>query len=203
MFKKTLLAATAVSFVVLAGAAHAAQPNGYLFASGGKSDADISKQMLDDYWGVTPGFGISSSLDTKDTAFKLGVGIQLNTHFGLELQYIDLGEASYKATNGFVEAKTTAATDGFGANLVGTLPFDRLSLFGKVGYHQLKTELKDSVNLGGSDSTSEKERVWSWGVGAGFALNERFSLVAEYERYRDVADTYDIDLLSAGLRFNF
>lgn len=34
-------------------------------------------------------------------------------------------------------------------------------------------------------------------------LTQSFSLVAEYERYRDVADTYDVDFVSAGLRYNF
>ncbi|MFN3581621.1 MAG: porin family protein [Pseudomonas sp.] len=202
MFKKTLLAAIVMGSMAT-GVQAAEQVNGYLFGSLGQSDADVSKQTLDDYWGVGPGMGISSSLDTKDTAFKIGAGIQLNAYVGIELQYIDLGEVSYKATDGFAVAKTTAETDGFGMNVVGTLPLDRLSLFGKVGYHQLKTELKDTVNIGFSESDSEKENLWSWGIGAAYALNESFSVVAEFERYRDVADTYDVDFLSAGLRYNF
>lgn len=203
MFKKTLLAAVVVSVSAMAGTANAAQPGGYLFVSGGQSDADISKQQLDDYWGVAPGLGISSSLDTKDTAFKIGAGIQLNPYVAIEFQYLDLGAAEYKAANGFAEAKTTAETDGLGVNAVGTIGFDKFGLFGKVGYHQLKTELKDSSTFLGSESDSTKENVMSLGVGATYALNESFSLVAEYERYQDVADEYDVDMLSAGLRYNF
>ena len=202
MFKKTLLAAV-LGFSALAGTAHAAQPNGYLFASGGQSDADISKQQLDDYWGVVPGLGISSSLDTKDTAFKIGAGIQLNPYVAVEFQYLDLGAAEYKASNAFAEAKTTAETDGLGINVVGTIGFDAFSVFGKVGYHQLKTELEDSATFLGSESDSTKENVMSLGLGAAFALSESFSLVAEYERYQDVGDEYDVDMLSAGLRYNF
>ncbi|MBL4609455.1 MAG: porin family protein [Pseudomonas sp.] len=203
MFKKTLLAAVVVGFGAMAGAAHAAQPNGYLFVSAGQSDADISKQELDNFWGVTPGLGVSSSLDNKDTAFKIGAGIQLNPYVAIEFQYLDLGTAEYKASNAFAEAKTTAQTDGLGINAVGTIGFDRLSLFGKVGYHQLKTEVKNSSTFLVNGSDSEKENVMSLGLGAAFALNESFSLVAEYERYQDVADEYDVDMLSAGMRYNF
>lgn len=204
MFKKTLLSAAVISLASLTGVAQAEQVNGYLFASIGQSDADISKSALDNYWGVVP--GVSSSLDTKDTAFKIGAGIQLNPYVGVEFQYIDLGELSYKATDGVAVARTTAETQGLGLNAVGTLPLDRLSLFGKVGYHQLRTKAKDKFTVFGitdSESYSDKEWVWSWGVGASLMLTESFSLVAEYERYRDVADTYDVDFVSAGLRYNF
>ena len=72
-----------------------------------------------------------------------------------------------------------------------------------MGYHQLKTEVKNSSTFLVNGSDSEKENVMSLGLGAAFALNESFSLVAEYERYQDVADEYDVDMLSAGMRYNF
>lgn len=122
----------------------------------------------------------------------------------LSLTLPPTGAAEYKASNAINEAKTTADTDGLGINAVGTMGFDRLSLFGKVGYHQLTTDLKDSATFVGADaSDSEKENLWSWGVGTAFALNDSFSLVAEFERYNDVAGEYDVDLISAGMRYNF
>ncbi|PKM29132.1 MAG: hypothetical protein CVV07_11455 [Gammaproteobacteria bacterium HGW-Gammaproteobacteria-11] len=201
MFKKSLLAITLASVATLSTAVNAAQSNGYLFASLGQSDADLSKSELDTFWGVGP--GITSSLDSKDTAWKVGAGIQLNTFIGVELQYLDLGQASYKATDGAQVARTVAETSGFGLNAVGTLPLDRLSLFGKVGYHQLETDVDFSFDGFDVLSDSEKEWIVSYGVGASFAVTESFELVAEYERYNDVADDYDVDYLSAGLRYNF
>ncbi|MEH6387389.1 porin family protein [Pseudomonas profundi] len=223
MFKKTLLAAL-VSGVMISGVQAAEiQPNGYLFGNVGQSDADASKlgQGMDaaaDYLAWEAGLDVGSSkFDEKDTAFKVGAGIQLNSHIAVEFQYLDLGELTYKAqgvdsvvgTTGSMKA--TSGTDGFGANLVGSLPFDRFKLFGKVGYHKLKTEVKasasvtapgfGSVRASASDDTTEW--VTSYGVGASYAFTPTVELVGEYERYRDVADEYDVDFASVGLRYNF
>lgn len=67
----------------------------------------------------------------------------------------------------------------------------------------MKSEFRNSLTGVGSISDTEKEWVTSYGIGAAYALNQSFSIVAEYERYRDVADEYDVDMLSAGLRYNF
>jgi opacity protein-like surface antigen len=98
--------------------------------------------------------------------------------------------------------KLTGDTTGLGANVVGTLPLDRFSLFGKAGYHQMKTDIRATAGPGfGSDS--EKESLVSYGVGAAYRVADSFDIVAEYERYKEVADDFDIDMLSAGLRYNF
>lgn len=216
MFKKTLLAAL-VSGVMVSGIQAADfQPSGYLFGNIGQSDADASKirNALDNEL-AEAGFSGRSSFDEKDSAFKIGTGIQLNRHVAVEFQYIDLGEISYKANggNGFGVTgtyKATVGTDGFGMNLVGTLPFDRFKLFGKVGYHKLKTDLKESVDLrfaGEQFSVGAKDDTTEWinslGVGASYAFTPMVELVAEYERYSDVADEYDVDFASIGLRYNF
>lgn len=184
MFKKTLFAAVVMGAMVTGAQAAEINPNGYLFGSVGQADADLN-------W-----------TDEKDTAFKIGAGVQLNPYVGVEFQYVDLGEAVDKYRDALNSASVSAATDGFGANLVGTLPMDRFKLFGKVGYHKLDTDIKVRIN-NASGSGSESEWVTSYGVGASFALSPAFEVVAEYERYNDVADEYDIDLLSAGLRYNF
>ena len=41
------------------------------------------------------------------------------------------------------------------------------------------------------------------GVGASYAIVPELEIVAEYERYKDVADSFDVDLASVGLRYNF
>jgi len=213
MFRKSLLAVMVSGLMVAGVQAAENQVNGYLFGNVGQADADVPSLVEDidgalafraDFWGL----GFRSSFDEKDTAFKIGAGIQLNRYVGVEFQYIDLGSLEYKATltDGLdtATAKIKGDTDGFGMNLVGTLPFDRFKLFGKVGYHKLETEVSVKV-LGTMFDASESEKEWvtSYGIGASYAFTPQLELVAEYEQYRDVADDYDVDFGSIGLRYNF
>jgi opacity protein-like surface antigen len=184
MFKKSLLAVIVLGSMATAVQA-AEQVNGYLFGSLGQSEAQISN--------------IS---DDTDTAWKVGAGVQLNPYVGVEFQYVDLGMVEDRIVIMGVPVKGTLDTTGLGANVVGTLPLDRFSLFGKLGYHQMKTDANLTIGLD-SGSGSEKEWLTSYGVGAAYRVADSFDIVAEYERYQDVADEYDVDLLSAGLRYNF
>lgn len=215
MFRKSLLVMMVSGAMVAGVQAAEVQPNGYLFGNIGQSDAEkprLVKDLDEDLAiiGAAPGRQTSSSFDAKDTAFKIGAGLQLNRHVGVEFQYTDLGKAEYKASisDGLdtINGKISAATKGFGANLVGSLPFDQFKLFGKVGYHKLKTKVDEKASIGGmqaKDNYSETEWVTSFGVGASYAFTREVELVAEYERYRDVADEYDVDFASIGLRYNF
>ncbi|WP_304641582.1 porin family protein [Pseudomonas sp.] len=217
MIKKSLLALVVAGSMVAG--AQAASPNGYLFANIGQSDADASRfgraldEIADDVAFELDLEG-RSSFDKKDSAFKIGAGIQLNQHVALEFQYLDLGEIAYKAVGRNEDLtgslRASAGTDGFGANLVGTLPFDRFKLFGKIGYHKLKTEARytEALTFEGETfsfraSDSANEWITSFGVGASYAFTPAVELVAEYERYRDVGDEYDVDFASVGLRYNF
>jgi opacity protein-like surface antigen len=220
MFRTTLLAVLVSGALVTVTQAAEVQPNGYLFANIGQSDADVSRigRSLDadfEEWATFLGLDGKTSLDDKDSAYKIGAGVQLNRHIGIEFQYLDLGEISYKASasNEFAvsaSVRGSAATKGYGVNLVGTLPFDQFKLFGKVGYHKLKTDIKASGTLSVegfqfTDSSKDDAREWvtSLGLGASYAFTPSVELVAEYERYRDVADDYNVDLASVGLRYNF
>jgi len=216
MLRKSLLAVLVSGLMVTAAQAADNQVNGYLFGSVGKADADTPDFIRDldrelNGIGSVAAVAFNSDYDGKDTAFKVGAGVQLNRYVGLEFQYIDLGSANYKAelTDGFdtLSAKIDGDTDGFGANLVGTLPLERFKLFGKLGYHQLETKAKQKVSLVGVDSFSESDSTTEWvtsfGVGASYAFTPQVELVAEYEQYSDVADEYDVDFGSIGLRYNF
>lgn len=195
----------------------------------GQAKAEKPKVVKEEQ-GFFKELGGSTSTDRTDTAYKLIVGLQLNPYVALEAQYIDLGKASYKGSisepvpgvASFSE-KIDFKTSGLGANLVGTLPLDDFTLFAKAGYHLLKTKgtLKESVSITGvgnfSDSESKTVRKWtpSFGIGATYAITQELAVVAEYERYQDVAnkkvDVYgdktsfkhNIDLASVGIRYKF
>lgn len=137
-------------------------------------------------------------------------------------------DSSYKGSIGqqgmwSFDQKINFKTSGLGVNLVGTLPLDDFTLLAKAGYHHLKTEgkLKESfgaTGVGGiSESGNATIRKWtpSFGVGASYAMTPSFSVVAEYERYKNVASKkvyvdgdktsfkHSVDLASIGLRYNF
>lgn len=198
MFKKTLFAATVVALCSASALSQAQEAQPYLFASLGQSDADLSTGDV-----VPSGLGLNSSMDNKDTAWKIGAGLKLNQYFAFEAEYVDLGEVSFRATDGNNNLGFNAGTEGYGLNGVLTMPLDSFSLFAKLGYHRLETDFDLSVNGFDVISDSQTEWVTSFGVGGGYNLGERVTLVAEFERYRDVGDEYDVDLLSAGIRYNF
>lgn len=187
MLKKTLLAAVVLGLATTA--VQANEVSGYVTGSMGQSD---SKD-----------FGSS-----KDFAYKVAVGLQANPYVALEAQYTDLGKPSDKGyvvdnAGNLYNAKGTASTRGLGANLVGTLPLDDFKLFAKVGYHKMETKATLKVEGFGSESDKTREWVPSFGAGASYAIMPELEVVAEYERYKDVADSYNVDLASVGLRYNF
>lgn len=221
MLKKTLLAAAV--FACATTAVQANEVSGYLTGSIGQAKAEKPKFVKEEQ-GIFKELGGSTSSDRTDTAYKIAVGLKVNPYIALEAQYIDLGKASYKGSIsvpgfGSYSEKIDFKTSGFGANLVGTLPLDDFTLFAKAGYHYLKTKgtLKEYGSIVGegsfSESGSDNVRRWtpSFGVGASYNITPELAVVAEYERYQDVADKkvqgvnfkHDIDLASVGLRYNF
>lgn len=235
MLKKTLLAAVVLGLSTTAVQAY--EVSGYVTGSIGQARADKPKlakeiKSVRDEIGSLSGFSSRTSSDRTDTAYKIAVGLQANPYVALELQYIDLGESSYKTRlsgsydNGVTyqdSGKVKLDTSGFGANLVGTYPIEGFTLFAKAGYHYLKTKgsakysYSQSDGYSGSASESKTIRKWtpSFGVGASYNITPELAVVAEYERYQGVADKkvtidgdkykfkHDIDFASVGLRYNF
>lgn len=225
MLKKTLLAAAV--FACATTAVQANEVSGYVTGSMGQAKADkpsVVKDVQNEYK-MDGGY---TSTDRTDTAYKIAVGLKVNPYIALEAQYIDLGKSKYKATDSVPGVYSESDridfdTNGFGANLVGILPLDDFTLFAKAGYHLLKTKgtLKDSFSIANveifNDSASKTVRKWtpSFGVGASYNITPELAVVAEYERYKNVANkkvnVYDekinfkhnIDLASVGLRYNF
>ena len=184
MLKKTLLAALVLG--VTATAVQANEVSGYAAYSLGQTDSK--------------GFNTK-----KKIGHKVVVGLQANEFVGLEAQYTDLGKPKDKFTvlsaGSLYDAKGTAQTRGIGGNLVGTLPLNDFKVFAKVGYHRMETKVK----IAGLGSESFKEREWvpSVGLGGAYTLTPELDVIAEYERYKDVADDYNVDFASVGIRYKF
>ena len=122
-------------------------------------------------------------------------GYRVNDNFAVEAAYLYLGEAEDDVAP-IWEAEVT----GFNFSAVGILPVsEQIDLFGKVGMFMWDVEISERGygKLGSEDGTD-----LSFGLGAAFNVTHEFSVVAEYQRFNDVADG-DLDNFSIGGRLNF
>lgn len=223
MLKKTVLAVAI--FGLAATAVQANEMTGYATYSIGHAKADkpkIAKEVQDIYQEI----GGRTSTDRASTGYKIALGLNVHEYIALEAQYIDLGQATYKGNYtpaGMVlEDKLNLKTSGFGANIVGKYPIQDFTVFAKAGYHLMRTKatVKDIwIAPGWTDIEKSSKTISKWapsfGVGASYNLTSELSVVAEYERYQDIAKKkvnfddekvsfkHSTDFLSLGLRYNF
>jgi OmpA-OmpF porin, OOP family len=135
--------------------------------------------------------------DSRDTSWKLSVGQHMTPHFGTELSLIGLGKVG--------RAGGDTSANAANLSLVGRIPLDRFTLFGKLGASYARTKVSTGPL---SDIPSGKASGWgpSGAVGVSYELTPGTSLVAEWERQRiEFAGTgrSDIDNTSVGVRWNF
>ena len=194
MLKRTVITAAVLAFS--ATAAQAQDVSGYLQGSLGYAKSKEPDFIKDEGLKFT---------DKSDLAYKMIVGIRLNSYFALEAQYTDLGEAKLEVPT-VISSKFE--NKGFGANVVGMLPVQDtgLTMFAKAGYHRMKTKYSGSSIIPKyNTSASTTKNINSFGAGAIYDVTPELSLVAEYEQYRKLAKEsgYNIHVGSVGLRYNF
>ncbi|MEM1434273.1 MAG: outer membrane beta-barrel protein [Pseudomonadota bacterium] len=164
--------------------------------------------------------------DDSDTGWKIFGGLNFNAYVGVEVFYVNLGEALQSLAvdasalisvgnepSGSVDAKAEAEVDAFGAAVVGRLPLSEpFSLFGKVGMTAWDADLNISASFSGSasglpitasDSLSDSDDGTDimFGAGASWQFSEAWRLRAEWERF--AIDDADVDLWSAGIVYVF
>ncbi|MDY0206609.1 MAG: outer membrane beta-barrel protein [Pseudomonas sp.] len=205
MLKKTLLAA--LVFGAAATAVQANEMSGYATYSVGYAHSEKPKEVKE-LEGVYKNNGGHTSSDRSSTGHKVVLGLNVHPNVALEAQYTDLGRVTYKGSLApLVSSKIDAKTRGLGANVVGKYPINDFTVFAKAGIHKMETKVTAKAGTAGfgSANESDKDREWvpSFGLGAAYDLTPELSVVAEYERYNDVADAYNVDLTSVGLRYNF
>lgn len=145
----------------------------------------------------------SVSCDDSDTAFKIYGGSKINPNLALEVAYIDMGEAV--ATDGFVTL--TSEVTAFNFSALGIIPVsETVDLFGKVGLLFWDAKFSASGNFSGS--ISEDGTDIGFGFGANIAVNEKFSLRAEFQKFPNIGDENTIGesaitMLSVGAVISF
>ena len=157
---------------------------GYVGASVGRTNYDLG------------GCVALFSCDDEATGFKLYTGGRFSRYFGLELGYVNLGNAD--RNGGEIKAQ------GANLSLVGNIPLgDSFNIFGKVGgiYAWTKTStIVPRVPAGKEDGLG-----LSYGVGMQYDINRTFAVRADWDRYRlkYVGQREDADLYSVGVVFKF
>ncbi|MEH6552327.1 MAG: outer membrane beta-barrel protein [Pseudomonadales bacterium] len=150
--------------------------------------------------------------DDKDTSYNLFVGYRFNPYFALEGSYVNLGEITATADDGYEFGSLNIESHGLAASVLGSLPIgDAFSLYARLGAYYGETEASTVYRYMDdepeSDSEKEKDTAILGGVGAAYAFNERFALRAEYNRYFDVQAPQglesDIDVISLSAVFSF
>lgn len=209
---KTKLLLT-ISLLALATAASAQQNGMYGGVSLGQAKINADATVLGNGLTAAGGIGgISSTIDSKDTGFKLRLGYQLSDHLAVEGGYVDFGKAKYSSTYtlpGAGSASGQTEASGVNFDVLGRLPVNRdFSVFGKAGVLLAHVETNVS-SADGSASVSNKANTLRPGLGGGvdYALNKTVGLRAEWERYfkvgNDSTGKSDVDLLSLGLNYRF
>jgi OmpA-OmpF porin, OOP family len=143
--------------------------------------------------------------DTKDTTYGINLGSYFTNYAGVEIGYIDFGNAT--RGGGGTEAQ------GFNISLVGRFPFGErigflgssFNLLGKIGTTYTRTE---TTSLVGSGIPRGKEDGFglSLGVGAEYQFATNLSAVLQYDRHNvKFAGDQDehIGVTSVGLRYRF
>ena len=159
--------------------------------------------------------GVVGSCDDKGTGFKAFVGHNFTSNVGVEFGYVDFGKVSGTDNSLGFPLSATAKAYALGGSVVGNLPFDAFSLFGKAGAYYTHVKF-DASALGASASGSGSKFVPEVGVGARYMINKQFGVRLEYERFFGIGDfdvtgpggtvhldKSDIDMFSAGLEFHF
>jgi OmpA-OmpF porin, OOP family len=143
-----------------------------------------------------------NSCDTKDAAFRILGGYQINRNFAAELGYHDLGQVTFSAPGVSGDIKTKA----WELVGVGAYPFaNQFSVYGKLGAYRARSKL--SASLAGLGSPKETSADLTFGLGAQYDLTREAGVRAEWQRYRgvggDTAGESDVDAISIGLIWRF
>lgn len=151
--------------------------------------------------------GFSGTLDSSDsaTAWFLDFGYRFNDYFALEGGYTDFGSANSTFTTTSPNASYAVDTKvrGEALNALGILPVgDKFALFAKAGLLHYKSDVGDplvfvdpSVTppvflrvVNNTDSTTGTTS--DFGLGASYALTERFSVRAGVTYFKGKADSF-------------
>lgn len=167
-----------------------------------KTSGDLVTNREDAIHGATD---LATSFDDTDTAFRAFGGYRFNEHFALEANYTDFGRQRTDTTfkvgaNGSGSLSVDRQVQGFGLDLVGTLPLaERFSVFARLGafYSQTKAdgEIAGDIYFTDGEGGTTRHRKYSetnfsFGLGAAYAFDAQWSARLEWQRVTDVGKDF-------------
>lgn len=171
----------------------AALAQGYVGVSAGQAKVDV------DCSGTL-------TCDDTDNAYKIFGGYMFAPNYGIEGAYYNQGKVRQTFNDvSLGDVRAVYKGDGFGLYAIGVLPFDRWSLFGKLGIVSSKIKLNATSSVLGSFSASDRSTKPALGLGAGYEFTKNIGARFEFERMRVEfeGEKVDVDLVSVGVLYRF
>lgn len=173
--------------------ATAQQLGGYIGASATASRAsNLSAGEVNDFLAQAGYRNPSTSVDRKDSGFKVFGGYAFTPQLAIELAETDIGEFSTRTTvtGGSVDASYRAKATSLDAVLSAPVN-DALSVFGRLGLARTRTDARfASTGIVGLQFTQaeRKKTAPHFGIGLQYALAKEWAIRAELERFAKLGD---------------
>ena len=182
------IAAAGMLVALIAAPAHAEENDSGLYLGAGAGRFNVEIDDAEDVTDTVGGF------DADDTTFKAFAGWRFNPYFGVELDYMDLGNPEDRIDN----RRVNADVNGIAPYVVGTLPIGPFELFAKAGYlfYDVKIDVDDL------DVVDDNNEDFVYGGGLGITLFEHLHARLEYEVI-DINDVDDANALWASAAWRF
>jgi OOP family OmpA-OmpF porin len=200
-----------------------AQSSWYVGGNAGQSAINASTSDIESGFLLDDGFTASgTTLDKKDTAWKLYAGYRFNRFLAAEAGYADLGKASFSTTivgappgttpaPPFPISGTATARGAFLSALAHWPVTQDLSLFVKAGAFRSDAKFTEVIPGTGITRVSRTERRTdgNYGIGLQWAFSGRVGARLELERFKNIGrgiggrEGRDVDFASAGLMVQF
>jgi OOP family OmpA-OmpF porin len=146
----------------------------------------------------------------KDSAWKLLGGYQINRNFAAEFGYTDLGKFSGSGVVSGVNV--TARFDAKAWELVGvgSMPFGRISPYGKLGLYRGEVKGQAVGTLGSASITASGKDTntdLTFGLGVKFDLTNNIGIRGEWQRYQKMGGANvgksDVSVHGVGFTYRF
>ena len=154
--------------------------------------------------------GVPAGLSCNDTttAYRFGLGYQVNKNVGVEAGYLDAGKVNVSGTYLGVPVSAAATMSGFQLSAIGSVPIsNEFALLGKAGIALIDGKRTYS-EPGYSESANYSNSNFTFGFGARFKANDKIAIRAMFEDFGTIkVASYDpgskVTMLSAGLEVGF
>ena len=214
MYKKAIIAGTAIALAIGAGIVRAQSVDGAWYGGIdlGRSRLGLGGGDFDNAL-ANQGIGASSSNDRSDTSLGFSVGYLVNRNFAIEGAYTRLGEFDYSAAASSPAADTITGkykASALSLSGVGILPLQqKWSVYGKAGLAHTRTELNASSATGALavGNSSDSRTGLLIGAGAMYDISRNVFARAGWDRYadigRDATGKGHADVYSIGVGYRF